>query len=209
MSSSKKTQDTLDNILAKVIEMSTKFHNLQITVDKQTEISNLINARVSDLNTKKDLEMSLTTVSSSKASSKGSKAGPSTDGDKKKTQNIMEFFKEKFSTDQEILLDIVSQSELDELYLKHADDIKSKSKKPETLEKFKASLVYKTFIKDDENKKKKLRNLKDKEESNNIVIKSEMTENVIEDIESVNENEPEDDEPDHEPESDDHASDSD
>jgi hypothetical protein len=92
----------------------------------------------------------------------------------------MSYFKLKYKTDPSSLDSIISKKEIDDLFKKYADELKSKGKKKDA-ETFKATLIYKEILKPSAEKTKLLRAMKETEESNNTIVDSEIIENIIDD----------------------------
>jgi|SRR6476661_3373327 len=187
--SSKTTKSATDDkkILNLLNEIMSKVDKLDLVIENQ----NLMREKLFDLHCKVDFNGSINMATSN---TKTVKNVSSTDT-KAKSMNIMEFFKKEYKTSiqepgsefsQEVIDQaktninkIVSDSAINELFEKFSSDIKAKSKKKDVLEKYKASLIYKEIIKPDATKVKLLKNIKIKEESNNLIVSPEITENVL------------------------------
>lgn len=149
------------------------------------ELIERINFIISDLSSKTDLGLTTLNINT-KSTTK--KINTSTESEKKKSPNVMVFFKNKFKTDPESMNFLYSQDELDELYKENATEIRKKSKNKETELNCKARLAYKHFVKDHSdsvNRTKILKNIQKTEENSEIVIAPEILENNFSDDEPV------------------------
>ena len=161
---------------------------------------NLLREKFCDLSYKVDygicsIDLASTTGSSSKSMPKVATTKTLTTEVKKKSTNIMSYFKEEYKLSiqtasnefpqaeinraKKNMAKILSDDEIEDLFKEHAADIKTKSKKKETLENFKAKILYSELIKPNEDKKKILRSLKEIDESANTVIEPEISEIVM------------------------------
>jgi hypothetical protein len=171
--SNKKLVDMIELLLSEVKDLKKiiKTHSIDLNIIKEN--SNLIQLKVSDLSCKVDLDISTLNITS--------KSSNRVKVDDKKTKlNIMSYFKLKYKTDPSSLDSIISKKEIDDLFKKYADELKSKGKKKDA-ETFKATLIYKEILKPSAEKTKLLRAMKETEESNNTIVDSEIIENIIDD----------------------------
>ena len=178
MSSNKKV---LDDILGEIKSLKKLQKEYNGKVDMLMEVINHMHAKVADISCKIDLNSSsLNTQISIKPSIKKGKPILSTVDIKKPKLNIMSYFKLKYKEDRESLKDIISDKELDELFERFEDELKTKKKS--NLESAKLALVYKELIRGNDLKQKMLRNMKEKEEEEEAEkLQKEILENEIQD----------------------------
>ena len=184
--SNKKLQDSVDVIFKEITEIKLDFKSLKSDIATNREMLNLIHVMLSDLSSKVDLDISTLNITTKNSTKKSNTA---TESEKKTKPNVMVFFKNKFKTDPESVSFLYTQSELDQLFKDHADDIRKKSLKKETRDNFKAGLVYKHLIKDhadSKNRVKKLKNMKEAEENSEVIVSPEVLENNFTDDETPN-----------------------
>lgn len=172
----KKLQETVTSIENEVKNIHKLLKSFSIDMAIIKENSNLTQIKVGDLSCKVDMDISTLNITSSKAATKSVKAGSADPG---KKPNIMSYFKLKWKEDPKLLSSIISETEVKELFTKYASEIAAKSKNKDTLNNFKATLAYKDLIKLIPENLKRLRAMKEKEESSNIVVDSEIKENDI------------------------------
>jgi hypothetical protein len=188
--SDKKLSDAIDLILAEVKDLKKiiKAHGIDLSIIKEN--SNLIQLKVSDLSCKVDMDISTLNITSCKTLK-----GKPVD-DKKVKLNITSYFKLKYTTMPESLEAIVSKAEINALFEKFASEIKAKGKKKDS-DPFKITLIYREILKNNADKIKLLRAMKETEESSNTVVDSEIVENNLkndDDEEEQSEEEDSDDE---------------
>jgi hypothetical protein len=180
----KKLADSIDMILKEIKEIKSDIKLLKSDISIDRELINLIHIKVSDLSSKVDLDISTLNITNKNTTKK---TNTSTESEKKTKPNVMVFFKNKFKSDPESISFLYTKAELDKLFKDHADDIRKKSSKKETGDNFKAGLVYKYLIKehaDTKNRVKKLKDLKESEESAEVVVSPEVLENNFSDDET-------------------------
>jgi hypothetical protein len=176
-SNNKQLLDIIEKVFNEVKEIKKMIalHNIDLNIIKEN--SNLTHFKVSNLSSKVDLDISTLNITSTETVVKNNTSNST--GSIKKKQNIMAYAKTKFKDDPDMIYKIVGKEAIEELFEKHADELKAKSKKKETLETFKAALVYKELIKENSDNLAKLRSIKEDEESGNVVSAPEINENII------------------------------
>jgi len=180
----KKLADSIDMILNEQKVLKSDIKSLNTKLDIVIELLNLIHIKTSDLSSKIDLDISTKNITTKNTIKK---TNTTTESEKKTKPNVMVFFKNKFKSDPESISFLYTKAELDKLFKDHADDIRKKSSKKETEDNFKAGLVYKYLIKehaDTKNRVKKLKDLKESEESAEVVVSPEVLENNFSDDET-------------------------
>lgn len=201
--SNKKLLELVEKMYSEIKDLKQIVKTHGTSINMINENVKFIHVKVSDLSCKVDFDISTLNITSSKATTKSLKNNASTDSDKKPKLNIMSYFKGKYKLSIQVpgfvdpvtkvqytkenidaanavISQIVTKAEINKLFENYTDEIKAKSKKKDTLETFKASLIYKELIKENTNKVAMLRSLKDSEESDNTVINPEIVENIIE-----------------------------
>lgn len=192
----KKQEELLNMLLAEVKELKKVIKIYSIDMNIIKENTNLINAKVSDLSSKVDLDLCSINITTSKsiANNKSDKSLL----DKAKNPNIMSYFKQKYRDSPESLFEIIKPEELTKLFAEDAVELNKRMQKKDTaktIDVYKAGLIYKKLFKDNQDRIKKLRAMKEKEESGNVIVNTEVVENVLDEEEPAeNEEEPVEDE---------------
>lgn len=183
-SNNKKVSEVTDLVLHefKNLKLSLNEHKHQLSL--LTELVHLMHAKISDISSKQDFSLN---ISPNKI--KSINKTEDSDVSKQPKLNVMGYFKLKYCESPDLVSNIVSSSEAEKLFKLHTEEL-SKKKKKDALDKTKASLIYKHIIKDNKDKIKILRSMKEKEESNNTVINSEISENIIDDKHTDDETNP-------------------
>lgn len=175
-------------VLAKKQEIIIKDININVLQIKEN--SNLSLSHVMDLSSKVDFDISTLNITSVKAPK------AKVLDDKKVKMNITSYFNFKFISDPSSLIAIINEDEIEKLCKTHATEIKNKGK---DADKFKANLIYKEIIRNNKNKVKLLRAMKEAEELENTVVNSEVVESIINEDEknsAISDSEEEDDDDD-------------
>lgn len=173
------TQDKL----VKKIELLNKTHeNMQTTIDLNHEISNRILFQVSNLSCKVDEKAAVVYLSASAAADKKESKNSSVDADKSIPTNIMSYFKIKYNNDPKSISHIISNTEVNLVFTKHAADLKNK--KSQSLETAKVALIYKELIKGNNAKIKLLREMRDIEIKikNTLPVENEINETKLDEL---------------------------
>lgn len=149
--------------------------NTDISIIKET--SNLTHAKISNLSSKVDLNISTLNICSTDTIVK-SPAATSTGLTPKRKPNIMVWSKNKFKTDPELIYDIVGKKNVESLFDKFKKELADKKTgKKDAYDTYRAELVYKELIKKNKDYVEKLKNIKAQEEEGNIIPSKEITEN--------------------------------
>jgi hypothetical protein len=188
--SNKKLNDTekaINALLEEVKELKKIMKLTSVDINILKENSNMVLAKVSDLSCKIDLDISTLNIQNGNTIKKSAPAKVSSNKDDilERKLNIMTFFKAKFKDDFDSLKNIITKDEIDKLFKEHQFEIDGKAKKKDVLDKFKAGLVYKELIKPNDDKMKKLRSLKEREESEKSKLEPEINESIYDIEEDV------------------------
>lgn len=151
-------QESLELVMKEMEDIKKLLKKLESQLILNTEVTNHMHAKVSDISSKYDYNMA------APGSSK-SKKGAAKDSEKKKV-NIMTFFKNKYKEDASYFENIISEEEINKILEDHADEIEKKKKKKQPLDTYIPQLLYK-YIKDDDKKMKLLRSMKDEDDNKN------------------------------------------
>jgi hypothetical protein len=174
------SKKALDSISAELIALKAMQNEYKTEILTIKEILHRIDAKVSDLSCKVDMDISTLNITTT---TKQPKKKPILEIPLKKAKvNIMSYFKLKFKESPESLKHIISEAEIKKLYLEHSDELKGKKKA--TLEGAKVALLYRELIKKNKEKNNLLRIMKEKEEeiNNYLSLEPEMKEQSISDL---------------------------
>jgi hypothetical protein len=157
--------------LKKIIEIT------RTDVNLIKEVSNLTHAKVSNLSSKVDLNISTLNIASNDSIAK-SPVATSTGVVPKRKPNIMAWTKTKFKTDPELIYSVVGKNNVDALFEKFKKELNDKkSGKKDAYDTFKAKIVYENLVQKNKDNLEKLKNIKSQEEDGEITPSAEITEN--------------------------------
>lgn len=175
--SNKKTTDIIDTILKECNDIKRQNNENEKKISAVTELINIMNAMMHDISCKQDILLNTPKTKTNKVETDVKKPWP--------WSNVMGYFKYKYVISASAFDHIVSQEEAEELFSKHTTELTKNKKEKKDLNKCKANLIYKHIVKDSKNKMAMLRSMEEKEKSDNTKIKPEITENIIDDEETI------------------------
>jgi hypothetical protein len=177
MSSNKQLMEFNERLLAEVQSLKKIIEIMRTDINLIKEVSNLSHAKVSNLSSKIDLNISTLNITSNDAMIK-SPAATSTGVVPKRKPNIMNYAKTKFKTDPELIYSVVGKKNVDALFEKFKKELNDKkSGKKDAYDTFKAKIVYENLIQKNKDNLEKLKNIKEQEEEGENTPSTEITEN--------------------------------
>lgn len=166
----KEIVNMLDKVLNELKDIkqqgNVKSQQLNLFIQKQSDMSSKLDILLNDPSAK--------TKSATKVKGAESTTKPN------KWHTITAYFKDKYCNDIESISHLLDDDECEQVCNTYSKELGKKNKKD--LANAKAGYIYKCLIKDNKEKVKILRSLKERDESNSIVIDPEITEISIEDV---------------------------